>query len=297
LERQYSRQKLEALLKAQREALKLHGLSDRQVDKIADDRQLLRDLQVVAPTIDEHAHEDELRLSSLAAKPVSYERVEGQGSTDERPLIIERLDVHKGQSVAAGELLCTLADFSRLYIEAQAFEKDSYAIGRAAANNWPVTAVFSNEDPEQSIAGLKLAYVGNVINRDTRALSFFVDLPNEILSDEKNADQQRFMSWKYRPGQRLVVRVPVEEWADQIVLPLEAAEKEGAEWFVFVQNGDQFERIQVHVKYRDQANVVIANDGSLFPGDMVAFRAAHQMQIAIKNKSGGGADPHAGHNH
>jgi hypothetical protein len=35
----------------------------------------------------------------------------------------------------------------------------------------------------------------------------------------------------------------------------------------------------------------------LFPGDVVAQRGAHQMQMALKNKSGGGVDPHAGHNH
>ena len=43
--------------------------------------------------------------------------------------------------------------------------------------------------------------------------------------------------------------------------------------------------------------VVIENDGSLFPGDVVAKRGAHQLQMALKNKSGGGVDPHAGHNH
>ena len=49
--------------------------------------------------------------------------------------------------------------------------------------------------------------------------------------------------------------------------------------------------------YREQASIVIANDGSLFPGDIVALRNAHQMQMAVRNKAGGGIDPHAGHNH
>jgi len=43
--------------------------------------------------------------------------------------------------------------------------------------------------------------------------------------------------------------------------------------------------------------VVIANDGSLFSGDAIALSGAHQMQVALKNKAGGGVDPHAGHNH
>ena len=30
---------------------------------------------------------------------------------------------------------------------------------------------------------------------------------------------------------------------------------------------------------------------------VVAFTGAHQLQMALKNKAGGGVDPHAGHNH
>ena len=55
-------------------------------------------------------------------------------------------------------------------------------------------------------------------------------------------------------------------------------------------------RIQV-VEYRDLQSVVIAQDGSLFPGEVVALTGAAQMQMALKNKSGGPIDPHAGHNH
>jgi multidrug efflux pump subunit AcrA (membrane-fusion protein) len=95
----------------------------------------------------------------------------------------------------------------------------------------------------------------------------------------------------------LQLLVPVEEWQDQFVLPVDAVTQEGAEYFVFQQNGDHFDRVPVHVKHKDQRSVVIANDGALFPGDVVARRGAHQMQMALKNKSGGGVDPHAGHSH
>jgi len=35
----------------------------------------------------------------------------------------------------------------------------------------------------------------------------------------------------------------------------------------------------------------------LFPGDTIAMTAAQQLQLALKNKSGGAIDPHAGHTH
>ncbi|MCR9116920.1 MAG: secretion protein HlyD, partial [bacterium] len=69
------------------------------------------------------------------------------------------------------------------------------------------------------------------------------------------------------------------------------------EYYVFQQNGDHFDRTPVQVEHQDQFSVVIANDGSLFPGDMVATNGASQLQMALKNKSGGAVDPHAGHNH
>ncbi len=53
----------------------------------------------------------------------------------------------------------------------------------------------------------------------------------------------------------------------------------------------------MHVQYKDPAWVVIANDGGVFPGDSVAVSGAKQLLLALKNKSGGGIDPHAGHNH
>ena len=53
----------------------------------------------------------------------------------------------------------------------------------------------------------------------------------------------------------------------------------------------------MRVIYRNSTHAVLANDGSVFPGDVVARVGAHQMQMALKNKAGGGVDPHAGHNH
>ena len=81
------------------------------------------------------------------------------------------------------------------------------------------------------------------------------------------------------------------------MLPIDAVVKEGAEWFVFQQYGDHFDRRSVHVEYRDQHWAVIAGDGTLSPGDIVAASGAYQMHLTLKNKAGGGVDPHAGHHH
>ncbi|HUG20490.1 MAG TPA: efflux RND transporter periplasmic adaptor subunit [Planctomycetaceae bacterium] len=296
LERQYAIDKLTALLDAQREALRLHGLSDAQIEQVETDRRLLKSLQIFAPSPDQHS-EEEIKLTESPIRTVSY------AEHAEIPLIVLALKVHKGQSVIAGEPLCELADFSELFIEGRAFERDSDAVTQAVIRDWTATAVFESSRVDEKsedmteLPDLKFAYLDNLVDQSSRTLSFFVRLPNQIVRDERNEEEQRYLSWKYRPGQRLQLRVPVEEWEAQFVLPVEAVTQEGAEYYVFQENGDHFDRIPVHVKYKDQLSVVIANDGSLFPGDVVARRGAHQMQMALKSKSGGAVDPHAGHTH
>ena len=81
------------------------------------------------------------------------------------------------------------------------------------------------------------------------------------------------------------------------MLPIDAIVEEGAEIYVYRQSGDHFDRVPVHVEYRDRDAAVIANDGALAPSEIVAGAGAYQIHLALKNKSGGGIDPHAGHNH
>ena len=295
LDREYARDKLTALLRAQREALKLHGLSEAQVDQIASERRLLRELQIFAPSTDSHG-DDELKLARRFISQASYQ----QPDADEAhigPLILQQLDVHKGQSVSAGETLCILTDYDELFIEGMAFEQDVSQLRQTSDKEWTVDAIFRQPGDEiQAVEGLKIAYLANNVDPDSRTLHFYIRLPNQVAKDRRE-DGNRYVEWMYLPGQRLQLRVPVEEWPEQIVLPVDAVAREGAESFVFQQNGDHFDRVPVHVKYRDQYSAVIENDGSLFPGDVVALRGAHQMQMALKNKAGGGVDPHAGHNH
>jgi cobalt-zinc-cadmium efflux system membrane fusion protein len=313
LERQYAKEKLEVLLAAQKEALRLQGLSDRQIQDIIEHRRLLRDLQIRVPSPDRHA-ENEIELTDNSISQVHFRESDhdshppgdakppgdphAAGHADKTALILQEVLVSKGERVQAGETLAVLSDMSELYIEGRAFEQDAPLLATAAANHWKVTAVFERAGkPAAQVQGLELLYAASDINILSRSLPFYVRLPNELTRSVPSPNGLRFDEWKYRPGQRLQLRVPVEEWREQIVLPVDAIAQDGAEAFVFQQNGKHFERVPVHVVYRDQSYAVIKNDGSVFPGDVVALRGAHQLQMALKNNSGGGVDPHAGHSH
>ena len=296
LERQYARDKLIAALRAQKEALRLHGLDEPQIQQITDSRELLRELRIYAPTADTHQN-DKIQLSQTPVRRAAFQEQEVPDPARNTPMVLQTLNVHKGQSVNAGETLCILTDYDRLFIEGMAFEQDIKQLREASENEWPIEAILQTPGQQAStISDLRIAYLSNEVDPESRTLHFYVGLPNRIAKDRREAGN-RYIEWQYLPGQRMQLRVPVEQWDNQIVLPVDAVAREGAEYFVFQQNGKHFDRVPVHVRYRDQFYAVIQNDGSLFPGDVVALRGAHQMQMALKNKSGGAVDPHAGHNH
>jgi len=277
LERKYEQQKQGATLRAQRQALLLHGLSEEQVDKIASSRTLLQSLSIYAP---------EERDSDSSGHPASH-------------LQVQQLKVTQGKHVNAGDTLCTLIDQSDLYIEGIAFEQDIQTINRAAASKRKISAIFGSKSAgdEQTAPDLRILYLDDKVDQQSRAFHFYVTLPNRVLRSDATPDGRSFIYWQFKPGQRTQLCIPVEVWKDRIVLPVEAVAQDGAESYVFEANGDHFDRRAVRVEYRDQDWAVIANDGALRIGTTVAASAAHQVHLALKNKSGGGVDPHAGHNH
>jgi multidrug efflux pump subunit AcrA (membrane-fusion protein) len=276
LERQYEKQKIEAVLNAQRQSLLLHGLTEEQIEGILKRRKLVQDVSVSTP---KHPRN-------------------GEDVPPSHPFSVRTLHVRPGQYVDAGAALCSLMDQAHLYIEGRAFEHDADELLLAAREAWELHATLEDDSREPVlIQGLRIVYVDNEIDLESRALRFYVDLRNEIVHESRSADGHRFVTWRYRPGQRMQLRVPVETWLDRIVLPVDAVAREGAEYYVFQQNGDHFDRVPVQVEYRDQVKTVIADDGSLAAGDTVAISGAHQLQMALKNKAVGVADPHGGHNH
>ena len=276
LEPMYDKQKLEGAMRAEREALLLHGLTEEQIGAIERDRRLVKSIVVYAPQPDEShkdaTHKDFFQVAELAVK--------------------------RGEHVTTGTELMTLTDHCELYIEGRAFPQDAPALQDAVNRATPVSALIeSPEAAKQEVNDLRILYVDSVVDQVSRALKFYVRLPNELLRDEVTPDGYRFVAWRYKPGQRVDVLVPVETWSNRIVLPVDAVISDGPDWYVYQKNLNHFDRVAVHVEYRDQRGVVVDGDGKLQAGDVVAARGAYQLHLALENKSGGGVDPHAGHNH
>jgi multidrug efflux pump subunit AcrA (membrane-fusion protein) len=276
LEPVYEKQKLEGAIRAEREALLLHGLTPEQIESILRDRELIKSVVVFAPSPDErHAagvHEDFFQVAQLL--------------------------VRRGDHVTTGTPLMTLTDHCQLYIQGQAFEQDAAALHQAAGQGTPVTALIESDGAtKQEVSDLRVLYVENQVDADSRALKFYVELPNELLADRRTADEQRFVAWRYKPGQRVELLVPVETWPDRLVVPAGAVVVDGADSYVYRLHGGHVDRIPVSVEYRDQRSVVLGRDTPLQPGESVAVGGAYQLHLAFQQQAGVPLDPHAGHGH
>jgi multidrug efflux pump subunit AcrA (membrane-fusion protein) len=303
--REYERDKLMAGIRTARQSMLLHGLTESQIEQIERTRELIREVTIYAPTLhsDSSLHHDSLhapgkssaslssdRYASMQPPPAPHAHVDAE-------FLVTQLDASRGEAVEAGQKIGQLSDYSHVLIEGYAYQRDGDSLQKAANQGLAIQAVTPTQQGESKIIeNLKITYIGNEVDRQTRALPFYVALDNQIERTER-IGQQQYVSWRYKPGQRLQLRVPTSGFDDVIVVPKDAVAEEGPERYVFIENNDHFERVAVHVLASDSINVAIANDGQVWPGQVIAVRGAHHLQMTIKNRSGGAIDPHAGHNH
>jgi multidrug efflux pump subunit AcrA (membrane-fusion protein) len=306
--REYERDKLQAKIRAAKQSMLLHGLSEDQIASIERTRTLVREVVVTAPLVEEDnsLHHESLgeannrvsgnpsaRLAAMQPPPMS---LPSHNHIDAEFLVTE-LSVRRGESVSAGQQIAQLSNYSRLLIEGQAYQRDAGLLRKAADSGAELQATMTGAGDEvETITGLNVVYIGNEVGTESRSLPFYVGLTNEIERSEQRGDK-RYVSWRYKPGQRLTVRLPQSQVVDAIVVPKDAVAEEGPERFLFVENGDHFDRVPVEVIASDSVNVAIKNDGQVWPGQTIAVSGAHQLQMAMKNQAGGAIDPHAGHNH
>jgi len=274
IEQQYKLDEANAGLAASRQSLLLHGFSKKQISQIEQTRQVLTGITVVAPPFPE-------------------------GKESASLYHIQSIGVNRGQSVAAGDLLGVLANYQTLYVEGSAFEDDAAGLieGMKAGQKVKVKPFFKKkfgEEPED--LQLSIESISDNVDPKSRVLKFYMVLPNRLMHQVKQG-QHDFVVWKYRPGQRMEVRIPASQtYENKFILPPSAVAFDGPNAFVFEQNGDAFDRVDVHVVFKNTEVVVVEKDIRLL-GSVVAVKGAYELNLAIKNASGGAIDPHAGHNH
>jgi len=210
---------------------------------------------------------------------------------------VQELKVNLGEQVQAGQSLCLLADHRVLWVEGRAFKQESPAIARAAEQGWPVRTEFADDDPAGWPAfdsRLRIAHLANSVDPSSRTFGVYLVLTNQVRTFA--VDGRSHLVWRFRPGQRARLHIPVERLDNVFVLPAEAVVREGAEAYVFRQDGDAMERRAVHLLHLDRSNAVIAPGEGLAPGELIAHNAASALNRAL-TASASGADHDHDHNH
>lgn len=205
---------------------------------------------------------------------------------------VQELSVELGQQVQAGQLLAQLSNHQSLYVIGHAFKREAPFLEQAAQEQRPIDIEFAEDvegrwpDLQQSF---EIRHLSNSIDRESRTFDFFIPLSNQSRAYEKQG--KSFLVWRFRPGQRTRLHVPVEKYENVFVVPAAAVVREGPEAYVFRQNGDLFKQLPVHVLHEDRQSVVIANDGSIPPGSYLAQSAAASLNRVLKAQTASGEQP------
>lgn len=288
LQERYKRRRFEHTIASRRQALTMLGFSTEQVRRLIEEH--TTDPVGINGNEPHHVDNDLLMDQVVVSAPVS------DGDSSAGYLVVD-LAAHMGEHVDAGQVLCRLADYSRLYVVGNAFERDLSIVRRAREIGWPISAVFDDEaGSRERIPGLRILYSDPVIDRESRSARFYVPLKN-VPTTTADVDSRRYSEWKFRPGQRTELRIPVQRFHNVFVVPVDAVARHGVEHYVFQASGSTFIRRPVTVLHQGEDDVVLADDGSVFEGDFVATSGAYQLQLALLNRASGPVDPHAGHSH
>jgi membrane fusion protein, heavy metal efflux system len=272
-------ERLTNLVRSLRRQLQLFGFSPDQVNGV-EAGEVVTEVSILVP----------LRSDEPSADPL-YE--------------VRDLRVRIGDHVQAGATLCTLADHRKLFIEGWAFKTEARVLTLLAESKERIRVEFLDEESGDwpSIEPLMIHHLASQVDPANRTFPFYLSLDNHLRTFSR--DGKTFFAWRFRPGQRVRLRIPIEKLVthehvggtevNPFVLKAGAVVREGPEAFVFVQAGDLFIRKPVRVLYEDHTDVVIANDRSVTRAENVVVNQAAAINRAIKAAAGGGEGHHHDH--
>lgn len=261
--------------------LLLRGLSEPQLTALIENQTLVQGQTVYAP-----------------------ELPEADGSDPEKAwYTVEEINAVRGTNLERGASMCTLNYHGELFIEGYAYESDLEKLTIKDPKNVPISAQFGESDLSYTREGLELHSISNHVDPESQTFPIYVAISNEIQAQRIDDQQRTFVSWRFKPGQRVHLSFPVETWTDQYVVPIDAIAEEGPQVFVFLkypsshEHGNEivhlFERVAVQLAYKDQDHAIITRDSQISEYATYALSDAQFLNLAFKQAASGGG----GHGH
>ncbi len=293
----YERQQKDTERQLHIQELLVRGLDTQQVDAIVKNRELMRQytVRVTGHAVTDHATTDHAATGHAAT--------DSKAAETEPNYSVEALFVLPGATVKRGDDLCRLAYHPELYLVGSAFENELDQVVEATEQQRAVVATFGTHGAEYRRENLSIEFIDNHVDGKSQTFSFFLPIRNEVVRDHTNAKGVRFRTWRFKPGQRAHLQLPVEEFADHIRLPLSAVVNDGVTDYVFRKldhhhgpNEVEYQRVAVQVEYQGSEYSVLKHSGSLKVGEKVVANRAYELNLELKSLAGkGGA--HHGHSH
>jgi hypothetical protein len=263
-------------VQAYRQELKARGFPAERIDSAAQG-EFVTEITVKAPG-ESNAPAANILVAAHAAEPRTI------------PFAFElhELKVQLGQQVEAGAVLCFLADHRSLMIEGRGFKDDMLLIQQAAKQKLPIEVEFETRGGDWPAipTSFVIHHVANTIDLETRTFAFFLSLENQGQAYQNESGTR--LLWRFRPGDRVRLKVAIEKIDNIFTVPLAAVVREGAEAYVFRQNGDLFDRMPVHILAEGRNEIVLANDGSVKPGFAIAQSGAASINRILKAQASSG---------
>ena len=257
--------------------LVMRGFSDAQVAN-AKQGKFLTSIEIKAPIKPLDSRQAKLNLGQSKEEPAKSQFFE-----------VHELVSELGHQVRPGEQIAVLSDHQHLFIRGHAFKREAGILEQVMEKGWSVGVEFVDDVPENwpnLNQRFKIRHLTNEVDPESRTFDFIMPMENQsrIYGDGDRTS----IVWRFRPGQRVRLQIPVEKIEGVLVLPAAAVVRDGAEVYAFQASGRFYRRFPVHLLYQDRHNVVLANDGSLPVGAEVAQGAAASLNRILKSQTNEG---------
>jgi RND family efflux transporter MFP subunit len=171
--------------------------------------------------------------------------------------VVVKRHVTSGQWVQEGQTLIEIADYSVVQIEGQLPES---LIARVRARQTDKVRVRTPSD-SSFIGKGNIRYISPDLNPTSRTARLIIDAPNP--------------NGVLRSGMWVDLAIIQREVKEALVIPRTAMVVQGPLHFVFVQNGDQYEKQDITPGVTDDRYIEV-KDG-LFPGDVIVTEGAYSL--------------------
>jgi multidrug efflux pump subunit AcrA (membrane-fusion protein) len=198
------------------------------------------------------------------------------GPPDDRPMNIVRLlapadgvvverRARPGHWAAAGETLLAIADYTVVQVEGELPES---LISRVVARSSDAVRVRTISDPNFMGVG-RVKFISPVLDEIKRTAHVLIEAPNS--------------NGALRDGMFVDLAIVLREGKNAVVVPASAVVQDGPVHFVFVKNGDVYQKQDITPGLSDDRVVEVL--GGLAPGDIVVTQGAYSL-TQLRPKAG-----------